>query len=523
MTNTDATTSLPKEIDVVVVGMGGAGLAAAITAHDAGADVLILEKTHRAHAGGNSRVSGQVAFSPRDAAEAKVHLRAMGCDYPPEESVVTAWADESSQNHDWIQARIEEVRGVVPRDAGDPLSPDEGDVIAIEYGTFRAYAGEKNPPRDEYWEIAGNDCGTETHIIGGSMGFSRLWLTLLANVERRGIPIHYSTPAVALEQGADGDVEAVVVEHDGTRSPIGVRQGVVLATGGFAGSPEMTRNYLRLPDAIAWGSPHNTGDGIRMAQKLGADLAHPYNYMSMPGLRTEGRHGEAAQVRNNNYIEVGADGRRFINETVGSRHGKAGVRGGFDFYPGHDMWTIFDEKGRLGGPLVFPRANFPVGWMKQTLGYEWSPDSSAEIEKGWIAKADTVRELAEKLGIDADGLEDEVARYNEHARAGEDPRFGRPAEKLEPLETGPFYGYRWGQLLITTLGGIRKDGDARVIDVDGNTIPRLYAAGDTASSYTWLLSGGMGLGDALAFGRIAGRNAASEIRRGGPHALAAAG
>ncbi len=80
---------------------------------------------------------------------------------------------------------------------------------------------------------------------------------------------------------------------------------------------------------------------------------------------------------------------------------------------------------------------------------------------------------------------------------------------MAPLVEPPFYGYEWAQVLITTLGGIRKDGEARAIDVFGAPIPGLFCAGDAASTYSWALSGGMGLGDAMAFGRIAGRNAAN--------------
>lgn len=500
------------EADVIVVGAGSAGLAAAITAHDAGSSVVVVEKAPEEYAGGNSRVSGQLLFSPSDVAAARIHLQAMSREFPTEESVVAAWAEETSRNHDWAQARIDEVRGVVRRDHGDPLPVHSGDVVVIEYGQFRAHtkqdAGASARPKDEFWEIAGTDCGTEAHIIGGTQGYSRLWLTLLANVEERGITVRYATPVVSLIRNAVGEVDAVAVEHDGNRAEIRARQGVVLATGGFAANPQMTRNYLRLADATPWGSPYNTGDGIRIARRLGSDITHPYNYMAMMGVRTERGHGEWIEVRNDHYVQVGADGRRFINEKTDSRHGEAALRGTYDFYPGHDMWTIFDENGRLAGPMALPREHFPVGWMKQVLGYEWSSDNSVEIEKGWITKANSLRELADKLGIDPDGLEAEITLYNDGAQRGEDARFGRPAETLAPLQRGPFYGFRWAQLLITTLGGLRKDGDARVIDACGEPIPRLYAAGDTASTYTWLISGGMGLGDAIAFGRIAGRNVA---------------
>lgn len=501
------------DTDVLVVGYGAAGQSAAITAHDAGATVLVLEKAPPEHAGGNGRVSGQAWFSPHDTAAARRHLRAMAGDYPVPDDVIAALADEAALNNDWVAERIDEVRGQVARIEGDPVDPLDHEVVRVPYTSAAAYAGQ-DLPEHEFWDVEGNDAGTERNMIGGSMGFARLWNTLGAGIHARGIRVLYGTVATALVRGEDGACTGAEAESsDGERHLIRARRGIVLATGGFAANPEMTRNYLRLPDAVPWGSPYNTGDGLRIAQRLGADLAHPYNYMSITGIRLgERRIGEHGEVPQNRYIHVGADGRRFIDESLGSWHGKTRVRGTFDFYPGAPMWTVFDDAARAAGPLVVPRDAFAVGWSKQIEGYRWSGDNSAEIDQGWIVEADSLHALAERLGIDPEGLESEVARYNAAARAGDDdPRFGRPAASMTPIEKAPFYGYRWAQLLITTLGGLRKDGRARVLDVDGEPIDRLYAAGELASSYSWLVAGGLSLGDCLAFGRIAGRNAAAEI------------
>lgn len=505
------------ETDVVILGMGAAGAAAAIAAHDAGARVMIVEKAPPEHAGGNARVSGQAWFSPHDVEAATRHLRAMAGSYPVREDVVSALATEAARNNDWVSARIEEVRGRVPRQDGDPVEPADHEVTRIPYASAAAYAGQ-DLPEHEFWDVEGNDAGTERNMISGSMGFGRLWNTLVTAIADRGIEVRYGTTAEGLRRCSGGSVEGIdAIGPGGARLAVRAARGVVIATGGFAADPEMTRNYLRLPDAVPWGSPYNTGDGVRMAQRLGADLAHPYNYMSITGIRFGDRRiGEHAEVPDNRYVHVGADGRRFIDESLGSWHGKTRVRGTFDFYPGVPMWTVFDESGRLAGPLVVPREGFAVGWSKQIEGYAWSADNSAEIEQGWIVEAGTLGELAAKLGVDPLGLEDEIARYNDAARTGEDdPRFGRPAASMSPIETPPFYGFRWAQLLITTLGGLRKDGRGRVLDVDGTPIGRLYGAGEVASSYSWLVAGGLSLGDCLAFGRIAGRQAAAETPRVG--------
>lgn len=498
-------------VDVIVVGMGSAGIAAALTAHDAGARVLVLEKTSPEHAGGNSRVSGQVWFSPDNIELAREHLHAMSWEYEVPDELATAWAQETSRNTEWLRSVAEQTCGRVQWDTGDPYTGDGTDFVQISWGDTLRLQGVKNPPEDEYDEVHGHECGSDYNVIGGSMGFSRLWLMLKTALDDSGVEVRYETPVLRLETDSEGRVSGVVVSDGSAEYAIGAQRGVVLATGGFAANREMARNYLRLPKVTPWGNPACTGDGIRMAQKVGADLAHPYNYMAMPGIAMPPYPtGQDTMPSGARYINVGADGRRFVDESVPNRHGKSVQRGMLDFDPGVPMWTVFDEDARLAGPLVIPRDFFAVGWIRQIEGYEWSLDNSAEIERGWITRADSIGELADKLGIDAAGLEAEIDRYNALAASGsDDPVFGRPAKTIRPIIRAPFYGYKWAQLLMTTLGGIRKDGQARALDPFGAAIPGLYCAGDASSSYSWCCSGGMGLGDALAFGRIAGRNAAA--------------
>jgi succinate dehydrogenase/fumarate reductase flavoprotein subunit len=500
-----------QTVDVVVVGLGGAGIAAALTAHGAGAQVFVLEKTPPRYAGGNSRVSGQVWFNPNDVELAERHLQAMSWQYGVPDQVAAAWARETSRNTEWLRGLAEQTRGRVPRDVGDPYQGDGTDFRQISWGDTLRAQGVRNPAEDEYDEVVGHDCGSDYNVIGGSMGFSRLWLLLKTCLDDSGIEVRYETEVLRLVDEPGRGITGVVVHDAGGERVVGARGGVVLATGGFAANREMARNYLRLPNATPWGSPACTGDGIKMAQRVGADLAHPYNYMASPGIAMPPyRTGQDAMPRGARFINVGVDGRRFVDESVPNRHGKSIQRGVFDFHPGVPMWTVFDEDGRLAGPLVIPRQFFAVDWIRQVEGYEWSLDNGAEIERGWITRADSIRELADKLGIDADGLEREIERYNQWAISGcDDPTFGRPGTSMFPIARPPFYGYEWAQLLITTMGGIRKDDFARALDPFGEPIPGLYCAGDASSTYSWCCSGGMGLGDALAFGRIAGRNAAA--------------
>ncbi|MCW3003712.1 MAG: fumarate reductase [Conexibacter sp.] len=122
-------------------------------------------------------------------------------------------------------------------------------------------------------------------------------------------------------------------------------------------------------------------------------------------------------------------------------------------------------------------------------------------------------ELAEALGVDREGLERTVEEYHGFVDEGVDRRFDRPAATMVKIARGPFYGFRWGGVLINTLGGPRKDAGARVLDPDRKPIPGLYAAGEISATYTSVLEGGGSIGDVWAFGRIAGRNVAQEPDR----------
>jgi len=132
-----------------------------------------------------------------------------------------------------------------------------------------------------------------------------------------------------------------------------------------------------------------------------------------------------------------------------------------------------------------------------------------EIEKGWILKGKMATELASKISVNPQILEETISRYNQYCRAGKDKDFDRPKEDLRPLEL-PLYAIQLWPALINTQGGPRRDKESRVLDPEGKPIPRLYAAGELGSIWGYLYQGACNIGEALVFGRIAGRNAAAE-------------
>ncbi len=472
-----------RQADVVVLGMGAAGCAAAISAADEGASVILLEKMPEGREGGNTRISGGIWFNALDPDGMATYLRSLCGPLPLPEPIVEVWAAETHRNTEWLEGL-----GITPGVHAD-YKPEFPELPGAE--SYGGYLG-----------------------VNGEMGQQLLFQALSGVVRDRGVDVLLDTPASELVTDDAGAITGVVAASGGRPLRVGARRGVVLATGGFENNPEMVRDYLGLPDSPVWGSPAGTGDGIKMAQKVGADLWHMDNMMATVGFRAEGF--EAGMyvmfIYSMGFIWVGNDGSRPHNEMPPQGHGHGLINGEYELLQRRPLHVIFDEATRQAGPISPPRDILPVGWNLLMDGYNWSADNSAEIEKGWILKGDTPAELAGALGIDPDGLEATVAAWNEACTTGHDP-LGRHPATLAPLTTPPFYGFTSAPLLGWTNGGPRRNEKAQVLDAFGGVIGRLYAAGTVSSTYSRCKDGGFHIADALAFGRVAGRNAAAEPAR----------
>ncbi|PTR30278.1 FAD binding domain-containing protein [Rhodococcus sp. OK519] len=469
-----------EEFDVVVVGAGAAGSAAALAAHQADTAVLVVEKCDEATAGGNTRVSGSGWWVNRDPERARTFLRSLNGAYPVADDVVEAWATETAEISPWLK----------------------------ELGADVAMSGDYHTA-PEYLELEGSDCYAGMDTVEGRMGNGLLHGFLCRALAERGIETRFDTPAVELIV-EDAAVVGVVVEGAGGRRRIGARGGVVLATGGFAADSQMVRDYLRVEDHVLWGSPASTGDGHRMAQAVGADLWHMDNMMTITGVRGDDEFGHYLALWNaNNYLWVSGDGRRFVDEAAEPKHGHINRGGAYELFPLRPFHLIFDEQMRTAGPLSPTPDVLPVGWNLLMKGSRWSLDNSEEVAKGWIARADSIAELAGIIGVDAATLERTVEQYNAACSAGHDDQFGRDPGTLGSVARAPFYVLEVAPLLGWSNGGPRRDGRARVLDTRGDVIEGLYAAGEVSSTYSWCKDGGFHIGDALAFGRVAGRDAAA--------------
>jgi succinate dehydrogenase/fumarate reductase flavoprotein subunit len=476
------------EADVVVVGFGAAGMATAVTAHDLGAKVVILEKAPEGQEGGNTRVAGQGYLNTSSAEQAVAYLTALCGPYTVPEAMVTVWAEEMCKNNDWLAGL-----------GGDPQE-------------------HQHPPVGiEFPDLPGSDCVHKFHD-GPTYGYSYTWQLFERLVKQRPIPILYETPGRELIQH-DVTKEILGMRAQRGMRPITVkaRRGVVLTCGGFENNQDMIRNYLPgVPYCYTSGTPYNEGDGITMAMSVGADLWHMNNYagpsmaLKVPEVRTtfsmQALH--YSKETPGGMIVVGPDARRFADEKFKTRHGKIPVNGRWlPLTTPCPMFLIIDHTLFSSGPLYDKHPSH--GWTQIIERYDWSADNRSELAKGWIKSAGSLSALASIVGLDPTALENTVSRWNRHCEARHDPDFGRRL-MLAPIVNGPFYAVALSPSMLNTQGGPRRNEKGQIVRPDSSPIPRLYSSGELGSIYSYLYQGTGNLGECLAFGRISGRNAASE-------------
>lgn len=338
----------------------------------------------------------------------------------------------------------------------------------------------------------------------------------------RKIPVVYKARALQLIT-ENGEVLGAWIEIDGVKKAVKARRGVVLATGGFEFDDVMLSNHTMGKDFHRLGHPGNTGDGIRMAQAVGADLWH-MNALScplgfeIPGLKSGIQVGMLAP----SYIYVDQDGKRFVNEKHDNHVGIYGVNlldAVKHRYPRIPCYIVFDEAARQRGPLI---GGTTSGYAINREGYEWSADNSKEIESGMIVKAASIEELAKKLGVPEENLVETVRRWNEQMKAGADKDFDRPIQKKAkaegreapllsaPLGDGPYYAAKLYPSLLNTQGGPRRNMKGQVLNPFNEPIARLYSAGELGSMWGHIYQGATNNSEACVFGRIAGRTVAAE-------------
>lgn len=468
--------------DVLVVGFGCAGAAAALEAQAAGGDVLVAERAGgpggtSALAGGEIYLGGgtdiQRACGFEDSPEQMYAFLNAALGPEPDTDKLALYCEQSVAHFEWLC------------ELGVPFKPSLWDKPAYVPPTDDGlmWLGEKSHPFCEIAAPAPRGHRPQAGHFGGHLLMEKLGEAVAA----RGIQSSGDTTVERLVTGSDGDVVGVIGRRFGERLTIRARRGVVLATGGFVYNDEMLR--LHAPALLGRskiGTEHDDGRGIRMAQALGAavrrmDVGEAAIWVS-PAIMARG-------------IIVNAQGQRFINE---------------DTYP-----------GRIGQVALYRQQGEAFMVFDQEIYDGLSRGARLGQEPAWVAE--TVAELEEEMGLPERALQTTVDLYNEHAADGRDPLFGKQPEWLKPLRPpfaaidargraegdGTGTGPAAGGFLVFTLGGLDTTTEGQVRSVDGRTIPGLFAAGRTAAGLSgWGYISGTSLGEGMLFGRRAGRAAA---------------
>lgn len=539
-----------REVDVVCVGSGLGGLVAAIAAHDAGAQALVLEKAPKlggvcAYSGGevfvpcNHKMAAEGNADDADAARAYLGFLAGGYADPELAAVLFERGPQ-------VARYLEERAGVRWKTIADfpdyhhPHAP--GTAATGRYLETHLFDGAQLGPwqkktyltphmplgitHDELFAwgglagILGWDFATMGRRVAGDvrgLGPAMMGYVIKAALIDRPIEALVEAPATRLITEG-GRVVGVEAEHEGRTLRIAARRGVVLAIGGYDWDPAVARFYEGLPEWNSMCQPTVSGDNLVLGGEIGAATAGvpAYNLGMFFGYRIPGEEHEGQPLWRASWeggfphaLWVDRSGRRFCDESfyrdyIAKLHGWDGVAQAHPHYP---PFLIFDGEYR----------------SKYNIG-TWLPGQ--EIPEEFAARADTPRALAGKLGIDPDALEQTLERFNRFADEGTDPDFARgsypwaammtgdrsrPNPNLGPLRTPPYYG-----LALKPVGvginavGLRTDRCARVLHVRGHAIEGLYAAGNSAA----LLDTGAGYQSGLSnlrgmtWGFIAGEHAA---------------
>ena len=539
-------------VDVVVVGAGGAGMAAALAATDQGLDTLVVEKS--AYFGGSTARSGGGVWIPNNHAleaagvpdtleDAKSYLASIVGDVVPEgrrsaflergPEALAFLRDHSAADFMWVPEYSDYYpeapggraigRSVEPRPVDGRIIGDELARLHPPYA--KAPAGMVVTQANYRWMSLAMRTWkgpvTTLRIVLGrmlnlllrrpmyAMG-AALTIGLRKGLLDAGVPVWYESELTELLL-EDGRVTGVRLLRDGGPVTVRARHGVVLASGGFEKNLELREKYQRSPITTEWttGAESNTGGGITAGIAAGAEVALLDDAWWGPTIPLTGGPYFCLSERNlPGSIIVNQAGRRYANEAspyVDAVHAmydgeaETGV-------PHVPSWMVLDQRYR--NRYLFaglgPRQPFPGRWYKH----------------GTLFKSDTVEGLAEQIGVDPVGLAATVTRFNEMARNGVDTDFhrgdsaydkyyGDPTNKpnpcLGPIDQAPFYAVKIVPGDLGTKGGIVTDERARALRPDGSVIDGLYAAGNASAAVMGHTYAGAGstIGPALVFGYLA--------------------
>lgn len=502
------------EVDVLVVGYGFAGATAAIECADAGLSVLIAEKMP--DPGGISICSAGAVRSAQDEGQAFAYLKET-CGGRTPDDVLGVLARGMTEAPAYLQKLANACNATV----SSSLS--------------RTRAGGNYPL--EGWEtffhvlvddIPGFDPLEAYPHVRGLAGGRRLFHVFERNIAQRGVNIWLDSPVVRLlAEGPPGEhaVTGALVEHNGEQVRVHARRAVVLACGGFECDEETKQQMWQMFPVLPAMGRQNTGDGLRMAQAMGARLWHMWHFHGAYGFRdTSGVFpyglrlkrlpdwvpGEDTHTRAPmSWILVDQDGRRFMNENPPYTQDTSARP--FEFFdtiaqrfPRIPSHFICDADGLKMYRLCDPCYN------ERGLSFTWKDDNSTGIDLGILRSAQSVSELAALIGADAAVLEETLAQWNIACEREQDDTFGRMPGSFVPVRKPPFYTAEVWPVVSNTQGGPVHDARQRVIGANGTAIPGLYAVGELGSAFGHLYMSGGNISECLISGRVAARDISTQ-------------
>ncbi len=561
-------------VDVLVVGSGGGGMTAALTADASGLDALVVEKS--ASFGGSTALSGGGIWVPGAPAQRRegyvpdpdsvVGYLTLITDGLVSETRLRQYVESSPQMLEFLErlspwlefvwkpgyadyypelpggSELGSTINVPPidlRKLGDDeeallkplalapkgiwLGPKE---LRSFYRVRQSWAGKGVLLKLIARMVRARVFGERIAAIGQSLA-ARLRLAM----RERAIPLWLNSPMVGLLTDAGGSVTGALVERDGRRLRVGARRGVILASGGFEHDMAWRKEHqpvLENAGSQDWsfGNPASMGDGIRAGERVGAatellDEAWWFPAIQWPDGRMQFMLNERMMPAQ--FIVNGA-GKRFINEAapyMDFGHAMiAGQKSGVTHIP---CWLITDHRSFnryvVGGHLPIPKIPFAPMPTGRKVPAAW-------LESGVVKSAMSWDEMARKIDVPAGQLRATATRFDELARKGHDDDFNRgdsiydnyygdptlPNPNLYPLGDPPYYAFRIVLGDLGTSGGLLTDEYARVLRADGSVVPGLYAVGNTSAAVMGRSYAGAGatIGPAMTFGFVAAKHAAKQ-------------
>ena len=487
--------------DIVIIGAGGAGMTAALTAAEKGANVIILES--QAAVGGNSvRATGGMNAADTPAQDENEFGESAGVEKTLK-TARTTYADNVT-----ITKLAEEVEKQWADYQANPVGYFDSDEL-MELDTLIGGKGINNPELVE--ELADESAdgvewlkkyGIDLTSVGSFGGASVKRIHRPVNAEGKTIAVgSYMVPLLekACEENDKISIQlettATTILTDENGKAVGVKavgatgnevtvnaKAVILATGGFGANLDMVAELVpALKGFMTTNAAGAQGQGIEMAQALGAATVdmnqiqiHPTVQFDTAALITEGLRGDGA-------VLINADGKRFIDE-VGTRDVVSAAE---IAQPGSYSYLVVDQ-------AMLDKSSVIAGYVK----------------RGFVFQGNTYEELAEALGVDAATFAETMNTWNTYVEAKNDPDFGRTSF-AQPLNTAPYYAIKVTAGVHHTMGGLVINTDTEVLKDDGTAIAGLYAAGEvTGGVHGANRLGGNAVADFVVFGRIAGEEAA---------------